>query len=87
MEVRFSSPGPPTLDRAGRGAYAVRALPDLCLGNAGVWKEKAPPKRGQRVLGTLRKEGLGFSASRRTPRAGIGSTKKKPRRATGLANC
>jgi hypothetical protein len=30
MEVRFSSPGPPPLDRAGRGAYAVRALPDLC---------------------------------------------------------
>src|SRR4029077_12112127 len=59
----MSSPGPSVAKPAGRGAYAIRALSDLCLGNPGVWKEKDPPKRGPPALGTLRKEGLGFSAS------------------------
>jgi hypothetical protein len=28
----MTSPGPPNSTAAGRGAYAIRALPDLCFG-------------------------------------------------------
>jgi len=61
----------------GAGATRWRVTPETLT-------RKAPLKRGQAYEGTLRKRFFGVFRSGTTPRAGIGSTKEKPRRVTGL---
>jgi hypothetical protein len=67
--LRYGKPRPAgSSPRAGRGAYAIRALSDLCLGKFGSGHSKTPPwgdRGGALMLGTLK--GRDFSPHSPSP--------------------